>query len=173
MDDSGLEASVKGVAQGIVGRLKEMAGELLEDQDLERAGLAQQHEGENRRSNEGLDRDRGSWAPVELETLHPELRSRVMAATAHADVRVVRLRHTEGDDSGDEYTVHALAGDRLVCMRLALRADGSVAETTETFLTSELVAVHVEGDEATIDVELVSGRKSLAVPAGVARALEP
>jgi hypothetical protein len=120
----------------------------------------------------GLEASVKGVAPVELETLHPELRSRVMAATAHADIRVIRQRHTaEGDDSGDECTVHAVAGDRLVCMRLGLRADGSVAETTETFLTSEVVAVHVEGDEATIDVEPISGRQSLAVPAEVARAL--
>jgi hypothetical protein len=109
---------------------------------------------------------------VDLETLHPELRSRVMAATAHADIRVVRQCHAaEGGDSGDAYTVHAVAGDRLVCMRLGLRADGSVAETTETFLTNEVIAVHVEDDEATIDVEPISGRRSLAVPAEVARAL--
>ena len=45
-----LEASVKGIAQGVVGRLKEVAGELLEDEQLEREGLVEQRKSETRRS---------------------------------------------------------------------------------------------------------------------------
>jgi uncharacterized protein YjbJ (UPF0337 family) len=45
-----LEASVKGIAQGIVGKLKEVAGELLEDEQLEQEGLAEQRESEIRRA---------------------------------------------------------------------------------------------------------------------------
>ena len=55
MDDSGLEAAVKGVAQGIAGKFKEMAGELMEDEDLEHEGIAQQREGKIRRATGGVD----------------------------------------------------------------------------------------------------------------------
>jgi len=45
-----LEASVKGIAQGVVGKLKEVAGELLEDEELEQKGIAEQRESEIRRA---------------------------------------------------------------------------------------------------------------------------
>ena len=45
-----LEASVKGIAQGVVGKMKQVAGELLEDEQLERDGLAEQRESEIRRA---------------------------------------------------------------------------------------------------------------------------
>jgi uncharacterized protein YjbJ (UPF0337 family) len=47
-----LERSVKGVGQGIAGRLKELAGELLDDPDLEQAGIVQQLEGKIRRAED-------------------------------------------------------------------------------------------------------------------------
>lgn len=52
----GLEAAVKGIAAGIVGRAKEVAGELLEDEDLERRGIAEQEEADVRRSGGGEPR---------------------------------------------------------------------------------------------------------------------
>lgn len=45
-----LEVAVKGVAAGIGGKLKEVAGGLLGDEDLEREGVAQQQEAESRRA---------------------------------------------------------------------------------------------------------------------------
>ena len=45
-----LERAVKGVGQGIVGKLKEIAGEFFDDPDLEEAGIAQQLEGKIRRA---------------------------------------------------------------------------------------------------------------------------
>jgi hypothetical protein len=56
-------------------------------------------------------------------------------------------------------------------MVLSLRADGSVAETTRTFLPHEIADVTIEKDEATLEVEGPSGRQSIAVPAEAARAL--
>ncbi|HYH52029.1 MAG TPA: hypothetical protein VEG38_20985 [Acidimicrobiia bacterium] len=45
-----LEAAVKGIAMGLTGKLKEAAGELLEDEQLERDGAEQQREADSRRS---------------------------------------------------------------------------------------------------------------------------
>jgi hypothetical protein len=73
-----------------------------------------------------------------------------MAATAHARPRVIRRREAVAEDvPSDEYEVYALAGDRFVYMVLSLRADGSVGETTRTFLQREIADVTIEDDEAT------------------------
>ena len=48
--EEGLERAVKGVGQGVAGRLKELAGEFLDDPDLEQAGIVQQLEGKIRRA---------------------------------------------------------------------------------------------------------------------------
>ena len=45
-----LEAAVKGIAMGLAGKLKEAAGELLEDEKLEQEGIEQQRKAELRRS---------------------------------------------------------------------------------------------------------------------------
>jgi hypothetical protein len=92
-----------------------------------------------------------------------------MAATAHAHHRFVG-RRPPSDLSGEEYEVYALAGDRFIHMTLSLRADGSVAEATETFLRNEIGdvksvwlgqgAVEVRGD--------ASDRRWITVPADVA-----
>lgn len=52
MSDESLESAVKGVAQGIAGKLKEIAGELIEDDNLEEEGITQQIEGRMRRSDD-------------------------------------------------------------------------------------------------------------------------
>jgi uncharacterized protein YjbJ (UPF0337 family) len=49
-NEDDFERAVKGIGQGIAGRFKEMAGELLDDPDLEQAGIAQQLEGKIRRA---------------------------------------------------------------------------------------------------------------------------
>ena len=51
-DEGDFERAVKGVGQGIAGRLKELAGEFFDDPDLEEAGIAQQLEGEARRAED-------------------------------------------------------------------------------------------------------------------------
>jgi hypothetical protein len=110
---------------------------------------------------------------VALETLHPELSSRILAATAHAQPRVIHRREGAAEAGIDEYEVHALAGDRLVQMVLSLRPDGSVAEATETFLLEdEIVDLVIEADHATIEVEGPSGRQAIAVPLELAQALK-
>ena len=43
-DGESLEAAVKGIAMGLTGKLKEAAGELLEDEQLEQKGVEQQRE---------------------------------------------------------------------------------------------------------------------------------
>lgn len=45
-DGESLEAAVKGIAMGLTGKLKEAAGELLEDEQLEQKGVEQQREAE-------------------------------------------------------------------------------------------------------------------------------
>lgn len=51
-DEETLEEAVKGIATGIAGKAKEVAGEMLDDPELVEAGLAQQQEGEARRAGE-------------------------------------------------------------------------------------------------------------------------
>jgi len=51
-DEESLEAAVKGIAAGVAGKAKEVAGELLEDPALEEEGIAQQAEGEALRTGE-------------------------------------------------------------------------------------------------------------------------
>jgi len=50
LNEGDFERAVKGVGQGIAGRLKELAGELTDDPELEEAGIAQQLEGKARRA---------------------------------------------------------------------------------------------------------------------------
>jgi uncharacterized protein YjbJ (UPF0337 family) len=47
-----LEDAVKGIAAGIVGKAKEVAGELLEDPALEAEGIAEQEEADALRAGE-------------------------------------------------------------------------------------------------------------------------
>ena len=51
-----LEAAVKGIALGLTGKLKEAAGELLEDDRLEQEGVEQQREAEIRRNGGAPER---------------------------------------------------------------------------------------------------------------------
>jgi NADPH:quinone reductase len=106
---------------------------------------------------------------VGLHDLPPQLRSRIMAATAHAQHRCitpVSRRH-----AAEGYEVHAIAGDRFVHMVLALRPDGSVHEATETLLRNEIRRVEIQGDQGTIYVEHPARRGSIAVPLPIAAAL--
>lgn len=75
---------------------------------------------------------------VALEDLPAEVASRVRAATAHARYRRI-VRRRPGRGGSLEYRVDALAGDRGVHMVVGLRDDGSVAETTETFLRGKVL----------------------------------
>lgn len=48
--ESGFEASVKGIGQGIAGKFKEMLGEFIDDPKLEHEGIVQQLDGQIRRA---------------------------------------------------------------------------------------------------------------------------
>jgi uncharacterized protein YjbJ (UPF0337 family) len=103
------------------------------------------------------------------DNLPPEIHSRIMAATAHAQTRVI-----EASDASRQWEVNALAGDRLVHMTLGLRDDGSVSEETRTFLTSEVMTVSLASDEgapATLEVHGSSGAELMQVPDSIGRAL--
>jgi hypothetical protein len=104
--------------------------------------------------------------------LPPEIHSRMMAATAHAQVRQIE-HHDVPDEALPEglWTVDAVAGDRFVHQVLALRSDGSVAEETRTFLTTEVLEVSFDGDGAEVSVAGPSGRDSIRIPDVVGRAL--
>jgi uncharacterized protein YjbJ (UPF0337 family) len=98
VDDPGFEAAVKGIAQGIAGKFKEMAGELIEDEDLEHEGIVQQLQGKIRRATNGVDQKSAwtraasgtdptmTWGQVDLDTLQPELRSRAASSTPSSEV---------------------------------------------------------------------------------------
>jgi uncharacterized protein (DUF2267 family) len=106
---------------------------------------------------------------VAADELPAELRSRVMAATGNAEIRVIERRRRSGQDAGgDDYQVYALAGDRFVHMRLGLRPDGSVDETTETLLPDEIHGVEIEARGAIIRDRT---DRSIAVPDRVAVAV--
>ena len=51
-EEETLEDAVKGIANGIVGKAKEVAGELMEDPDLEEQGIEQQEQGEAQRAGD-------------------------------------------------------------------------------------------------------------------------
>lgn len=109
--------------------------------------------------------------PVALDTLPPELRVRVMAATAQASCRRAYRRRL-GGASGDEYHVYALSSDRVVRMTMSLQADGSVAETNDTFLFGSIRnVVSVGAHRAAIEVQAASGRRWRVIPADVGTTL--
>ena len=56
--------------------------------------------------------------------------ARVLAATAHSDIREIRAVPPTGDNNS-AFEVYALCGERLTHMLLELRANGSVAEHTD------------------------------------------
>lgn len=99
---------------------------------------------------------------VPLAKIPAEVRSRVMAATAHARVRWVEQRAAGENLRG--YEVYAVAGDRFVHMVLALRPDESVAEETETVLLSQIVEVVIGDDHVAIEVSDGPGRRRIPVP---------
>ncbi len=102
------------------------------------------------------------------EDLPPELRSRVMAATGNADIRVIERREPVEPQAEGGYEVFAVAGDRFIHMVLRLRVDGSGDEVTETMLPENIRGVDIEVERAA--VRDGSGR-SFSVPAAVAVAV--
>src|SRR5437879_240392 len=95
-----------------------------------------------------------------------------MAATSQAQIR--RIEHLHSSDPAlpqGIWTVDAVAGDRFVHQVLGLRADGSVAEETCTFLTAEILEVSIDADGATLVVPGPSGPESIRVPESIGRAL--
>lgn len=91
-------------------------------------------------------------ATVRIEALPDQLQSRILAATAHASHRRIRrLESDSGTDAADAaYAVEAVAGDRVTLMRLSLRPDGSVDESTDSFTTRDIVGVDRDASELTV-----------------------
>jgi|SRR5581483_7481404 len=111
-----------------------------------------------------VGQDDGHREILALDALHPALHSRVMAATAHAPIRIVERRR---GDTGEEYEVFAVADDQFVHMSLALHPDGSVAETTHTALRAQMEVVAAGADHATIRIP----DDVIAVPLEIASAI--
>jgi len=109
------------------------------------------------------------------DNLPPEIHSRIMAATAHADDRLIRCSvGPDGPEPGSPepvWEVDAVANDRFVHMVLALRADGSVLEATRTFLLSEILEISLDDDGATVEVMGPSGPESIRIPGSIGRVL--
>lgn len=105
------------------------------------------------------------------DNLPPEIHSRIMAATAHADERLIR--RSDGSPGTPErvWEVDALAGDRFVHMVLGLRADGSVFEETRTFLIAEILEISFDDDGSTVEVMGRSGPESTRIPEPIGRVL--
>src|ERR1044072_1972647 len=104
--------------------------------------------------------------------LPPKIHSRIMAATAQAQVRRIESRaNSEPPMPKDLWTVDAVAGDRFVHQVLGLRDDGSVFEETQTYLVVDLTGVSVDGDGATGTVPGPSGPESISVPDSIGAAL--
>src|SRR5687768_2147939 len=115
-----------------------------------------------------------SMADRTWDDLPSEIHARIMAATAHASIRVIH--HRPGVDPqcpGGLWDVDAVAGDRFVHMTLGLREDGSVSEETQTFLTTEIddVSLSSDGDTA-VAVRGPAGRQSIVIPAAIGQVLD-
>ena len=108
------------------------------------------------------------------DDLPADIHARIMAATAHAQVRVIKKR-TGVDPRCPQgcWDVDAVAGDRFVHMMLGVREDGSVFEETRTFLTSEIsdVAFTPAGASA-VAVQGPAGHETLSVPESIGHAID-
>lgn len=102
---------------------------------------------------------------IALEDLDERLRSRILAAGARATSRSIRR-------SGDTFTVDARTGDRVVHQELTLRDDGSVAETSDSFVVDEVRRI-AAGDGVTVDVEVAGPLRVVPVAVEVATTLDP
>ena len=103
---------------------------------------------------------------VRMEALPEDLRSRVQAATAHATHR--HIRRLPGQD-GPAYAVEAVSGDRVTLMRLSLRPDESVDESTDTFTTGGIADVDVDASELTVQGS--EGARTVAIAPDTAQAV--
>lgn len=111
--------------------------------------------------------DVGERVQVELASLPDELRSRVLAATAHAQVRLVCRR----DQPGGGFDVYAACGDRLVVMELSVGADGSV-EVTRTHLVGDFSIAGSDGGWLLLVAHAGAAVSEIEVPSAVIEALE-
>ena len=102
-----------------------------------------------------------------MEALPEELRSRVQAATAHATHR--HIRRLAGQD-GPAYAVEAVSGDRVTLMRLSLRSDESVEESTRSFTTHDIADVDVNASELT--VQRPEGMRTMTIAPDTAQAVQ-
>lgn len=109
---------------------------------------------------------------VMVEEVPDELRSRIAAAAAQPRFRRIRRAPPRGAGDDAVYVVHAVAGDRVTIMELALRPDGSVAESTDSFTFDEIEEVVVGGGqpEGRITLGGSHGHRTFHVPAEVAEA---
>lgn len=113
-----------------------------------------------------------SMQAVGIAALPEELRSRVLAATAHASHRCIR-RLRSPDEAGASYAVEALSGDRVTLMRLSVRPDESVDESTDSFITRDILDVDRGACELTVQGPEGTRRVTIAPDtAEVLRALD-
>jgi hypothetical protein len=116
------------------------------------------------------ERRQGQTSSTAASELPDELRSRVLAATAHAEHRRVEFV-PEGELP--VWVVEAVSGDRLVLMRLALRADGSVDESTQTVTADQVVELHRGEEHVELLVDEAGGTRRLIVSPPAVAALLP
>lgn len=109
--------------------------------------------------------------PVTIDQLPEELSARVRAATGKAGYLLIHERSEESDALEAQYLVEAITGDRVTVMQLALRRDASVSETTDSFLSSEIVDTSVAEERAELAVETPQGRRAVPVTPEMAEAV--
>lgn len=113
--------------------------------------------------------------PVQIRLLPEHLQSRVRAATGEPEYRIIHEVPAEGGGV-EQYLVEAITGDRVTVMRLSLRPDGSVSETTDSFPAREIVDVVSGPDERELVVRTNERQRKVPVQpdtaAAVARLLQ-
>lgn len=99
----------------------------------------------------------------DLNDMPEELGARVRAATGHPDHLCIR--------HADEWVVEAVTGDRATVMRLTFNEDGSVSDTTSSFVLSAIEAVDL-GPDATVTVWEANRVVTLPISADFAQLLD-
>ena len=109
---------------------------------------------------------------VSIAELPDELSSRVLAATGEPGHLVIHRGGGQPDEADEHYLVEAITGDRVSVMRLSFRSDGSVSETTDSFLVGEVFAVITHQDRAELGVGSLRDQRTVPVTPETATAVD-
>lgn len=108
---------------------------------------------------------------VSITELPDELSLRVLAATGDPGHLFIHREGAQPDEAEEHYLVEAITGDRVTVMRLSVRRDGSVSETTDSFLVGQVVDVMIGEKGAELAVAPPDVRRSVSVTPETAAAV--